>query len=200
MTQKTYDSQAVLEFLAQNPDFLLEQGDTLYQLKLPSSSDSRVISFVERQVERLQEENKKLQEQLYTLISNAQRSETIRQQTHQWACRLITHPEWAHEPQTMAKALAKNFGVDYAALLNNDELPAPIEQSYSGPIADAPHDFNLPEHLHSMACVPLQHPTNDTPMGALVVASAALSHFSADMATDFLEHIAGLCAAALSTA
>lgn len=200
MTQKTYDSQAVLDFLAQNPDFLLEQGDALYQLKLPSSKDDRVISFIERQVERLQQENKKTQEQLHTLISNAQRSETIRQQTHLWACKLITHPQWAHDPATMAAALAKNFGIDDARLLTEEELPAPIGKNYSGPIANAPYDFKLPEHLHSMACVAMRHPEHDTPMGALIVASSALSHFGADMATDFLEHIAGLCAAALSTA
>ncbi|HLS18070.1 MAG TPA: DUF484 family protein [Paenalcaligenes sp.] len=200
MTQKTYDRQAILEFLAQNPDFLLEQGDALYQLKLPSSNDNRVISFIERQVERLQQENKKTQEQLYTLISNAQRSETIRQQTHQWACRLILHPEWANDPKAMAAALAKTFGVDEARLLNTSELPAPIQQNYSGPITEAPLDFGLPEHLHSMAYTALKHPQDDRPMGALIVASSALSHFSADMATDFLEHIAGLCAAALSNA
>src|SRR5699024_9730180 len=169
MTQKTYDSQAVLDFLAQNPDFLLEQGDALYQLKLPSSKDDRVISFIERQVERLQQENKKTQEQLHTLISNAQRSETISQQTHLWACKLIMHPLCALVPVTLAAALANTFGTAVALCPTEEELPLTIGKIYRGPIANALYDFTFRQLLPTLSWVAMRNPENDIPMCALIV-------------------------------
>lgn len=197
MTEKNYDSQAILEFLKQHPDFLLEHADALYTLQLPRRSQGGVISFVEHQVQRLQQENKKLNEQLYTLISNAQRSELIRQQVHRWACHLLTRPHWARDTQAMAQALAENFELPYAALLMAHDAPTPTR--YCGPIAQAPQQFDLPSHLLSMACIPLQLPPPASPMGTLIVASADPNHFTTDMATDFLTQIAELCALALST-
>lgn len=200
MTSKSFDSTEIFAFLQEHPEFFAEHSALFSTLKLPNARGNNVISFTERQIEHLQQENQQLKQQLHTLIHNAQRSESIRQRMHDWACQLIQHPDWGQAPETMAAALADCFQLDYARILLPNELEQPITDTYTGPRQQAPVDFELPSALHSMAYAPLMTAGQPEPLGLLLLGAKDETHFAAGMATDFLQHIAGLCAASLARA
>lgn len=200
MTQDHLTAGQIADFLAQNPDFFARHSALFSTLQVPASDNGQVISFAERQITHLQEENRQLKQQLATLIRNAQRSEQIRQRMHQWACLLIRHPQWATEPDTMARELAALFELDFACLLPAKPPYTEVHQSYSGPVENAPLRFELPTGMHSLAYTPLVAPQSHTAKGLLLVAARDGEHFGTDMATDFLEQIGALCATALGPA
>lgn len=200
MTQHNLTAEDIARFLADHPQFFAQHSELFSTLQVPARNEAGVISFADRQISHLQEENRQLKEQLATLIRNAQRNETIRQRTHQWACKLIANPQWARDTDAMAKALATLFELDFVRLLPAELLPTEMIQTYTGASAQAPVQFDLPAGLHSMAYTPLNAPQNGSAQGVLVLASQNPEHFTADMATDFLEHLASLCAAALQQA
>src|SRR5690625_2263380 len=200
MTQHNLTAEDIARFLADHPQFFAQHSELFSTLQVPARNEAGVISFADRQISHLQEENRQLKEQLATLIRNAQRNEAIRQRTHQWACRLIANPHWAQDPDTMANALAVLFELDYVRLLPAELLPAKRIKTYTGTLPQAPVQFDLPAGLRSMAYTPLNAPQNGSAQAVLVLASQNPEHFTADMATDFLEHLASLCAAALQQA
>lgn len=199
--------QSIINYLKQHPDFFLDHADQLLELKLPAHNQGGVISFVERQAELLQNKTHTLEQQLHTLITNAQRSENIRQRMHHWACSLISHPEWTQQPDKIAQALAQTFELDFATLVSaqaladaSDKLP----KNFVGPTADLPaalrQQLQLPDSIQSMAYSALIAPESEQSLGLMVLGAQDKNHFSADMATDFLDQIGALCAAALDRA
>lgn len=197
MTQHNLTAEDVARFLAAHPEFFAQHSALFSTLKVPARNHAGVISFADKQISHLQEENRQLKEQLSTLIHNAQRNEIIRQRTYKWACQLIANPQWAQDPDTMENALAALFELDFVRLLPAELLPAERIKTYAGALPQAPVQFDLPAGLHSMAYTPLNASQDGSAQGVLVLASQNPDHFTADMATDFLEHLAALCGAAL---
>jgi uncharacterized protein YigA (DUF484 family) len=58
--------------------------------------------------------------------------------------------------------------------------------------------LQAPAQAASVALLPLRLHKTDAPFGLLVLASPDAQRFHSGMGTDFLEHLAELCSAALS--
>ncbi len=72
----TYDEQAIVQFLQNNPDFFNKNSALLEQLQLPHHTGS-AVSLIERQVSILQDKNTLLTNQLRELIHHARENDRL---------------------------------------------------------------------------------------------------------------------------
>ncbi|MEN9433054.1 MAG: hypothetical protein RLZZ422_643 [Pseudomonadota bacterium] len=83
------EPQQVVEFLQQHPDFFTEHETLLDQLVIPQSNSGKVVSLLERLVQRQRERQYQLEQQLETLVSAARGSERMVSGLHVLAVELL---------------------------------------------------------------------------------------------------------------
>jgi uncharacterized protein YigA (DUF484 family) len=215
MTDASFSAEDIAQFLRDNPDFFNEHADTFANMRVPHPHETRAISLGERQIMTLRSRAKDLEWRLAGLIHNAGSNEKISASLNAWCRRMLAEPDARKLPGHIVRSLSDLFDLPAIALrlwnlpgLGESEFTQDVTDSikayaqglakpYCGPLQDQEAAQWLGQPPASLAIVAL-HPDSDaTPFGLLVLGSDDAEHFTADMATDFLEVINGLASASL---
>lgn len=213
------DSNAVVDFLSDNPHFFEEHSELLARVKLTSPVAGRAVSLQERQMEVLREKNKSLELRLADLLRIAQENDAITQKFLLWTRSLLLARNDVDLPHTLINGLETIFSVPHATLriwgvaeefahtwfaaevsedakLFCNSLTAP----YCGPNQEfeAATWIDEAESIHSIAMLPLRDIDGGKAFGLLVLGSPDPQRFTADMATDFLSKIGETASAAMT--
>lgn len=213
------DSNAVADFLIDNPHFFEEHSELLARVKLTSPVAGRAVSLQERQMEVLREKNKALELRLADLLRIGQENDAITQKFLAWTRSLLLARNDVDLPHTLINGLETIFSVPHATLriwgvaedfahtwfaaevsedarLFCNSLTAP----YCGPNQDfeAASWIDEAESIRSIAMLPLRRGEDEPAFGLLVLGSPDPQRFSADMGTDFLAKIGETASAAMT--
>lgn len=213
------DSNAVADFLSDNPHFFEEHSELLGRVKLTSPVAGRAVSLQERQMEVLRDKIKTHELRLAELLRIAQENDSITQKFHLWTRSLLLARNDVDMPHTLVNGLQSIFNVPHATLriwgvaeeFAHTWFSAEVSEDarlfcnglttpYCGPNQDfeAATWFDEADAVRSIAMLPLRLPDAPDAFGLLVLGSPDPERFSADMATDFLSKIGDTASAALA--
>jgi uncharacterized protein len=212
------DSQAIADYLADNPYFFEEHSELLAKIKLTSPLAGRTVSLQERQMEVLREKIKGMEMRLADLMRIGQENDAITDKFQLWTRNLLLARNDVDLPHLLVNGLQTIFNVPYATLrvwnvneqfahtwfaeavsedarLFSNGLTAPY--CGSNQEFEAATWFDDAESVQSVAMLPLRVGAAPESFGLLVLGSPDPGRFSAHMATDFLQKIGETASAAL---
>lgn len=205
----------IAEFLQENPGFFDENAELFASLSVPHPHQARAISLGERQILILRDKLKALEFQLATLGRQARFNESVTHKLNQWCAQMLAEPVASHIPGHILTGLAQQFDLPEIVLrvwdldLVPEGVATPVDDAvrqyatglkrpYCGPVDDSVVSTWFDKPTASMAVMALRHEQHEDPFGLLVLGSEDPGRYVPDMATDFLQTISELCAAALS--
>ncbi|WP_151635380.1 DUF484 family protein [Noviherbaspirillum aerium] len=213
------DSNAVANFLSDNPRFFEEHSELLSRVKLTSPVAGRAVSLQERQMEVLREKIKVHELRLSELLRIAEENDAITQKFLQWTRSLLLARNDVDMPHTLVSGLQATFSVpqatlriwgvaeDYAHTWFAAEVSEDAKifgNGLTAPYCGANQDFEAaswledPASVQSIAMLPLRVGGAPEAFGLLVLGSADPQRFTADMATDYLTKIGEIASAAMN--
>jgi uncharacterized protein YigA (DUF484 family) len=208
----------IAEFLANTPDFFERNAQLLSSVHLMSPDNHRSVSLQERQAQMLRDKIRALEMRIMDMIRHGNENMIITEKLQKWACELLQTPASERVPSAL-KNIETRFQVPQVALRLWDVADvfadAPYAQavgeevkqaaaSYAAPFVgtssgvEAVQWLQVPAQAASVALLPLRLSKDQAPFGLLVLASPDAQRYHSGMGTDFLEHLAELCSAALS--
>ena len=208
----------IADFLANTPDFFQRHAQLLSSVHLLSPDNHRSVSLQERQAQMLRDKIRALEMRIMDMIRHGNENMIITEKLQKWACELLQTPASERVPSAL-KNIEMRFQVPQVAVrlwgvadVFNDApyaqaVTAEVKEaasSYASPFVGAGTGIEAvqwlqdPAHAASVALLPLRLSKDQTPFGLLVLASPDAQRFHSGMGTDFLEHLAELCSAALS--
>lgn len=113
--QNAVTAEQVAQYLSQHPDFFIEQPTVLESLELAMSPEG-TISLAQRQTQRLQDKNHKIQEQLHALIDNASQNNDLQIRVHQLCLKLMDADSIEALLPLLVTELKHEFKADEVAL------------------------------------------------------------------------------------
>jgi uncharacterized protein YigA (DUF484 family) len=213
------DSNAVADFLSDNPYFFEEHSELLASVKLASPVVGRTVSLQERQMEVLREKIKAMELRMAELLRFAQENDAITQKFLLWTRSLLLARNDADLPHILIDGLRTIFSVPHATLRIWGASP---EFAHSWFAADASEDARIfcnglqtpycgsnqdfeaaswldsSESIQSIAMLPLRIDETSKAFGLLILGSPDPARFSDDMAVDFLSKIGETASAAMA--
>ena len=208
----------IADFLANTPDFFERHAQLLSSVHLMSPDNHRSVSLQERQAQMLRDKIRALEMRIMDMIRHGNENMIITEKLQKWACELLQTPASERVPSAL-RNIEMRFQVPQVAVrlwgvadVFNDApyaqaVTAEVKEaasSYASPFVGAGTGIEAvqwlqdPAHAASVALLPLRLSKDQTPFGLLVLASPDAQRFHSGMGTDFLEHLAELCSAALS--
>ena len=212
----------IANYLANSPDFFERHAQLLAAVQLTSPHGNRAVSLQERQAEMLREKIKALEHRIMEMVRHGNENMVISDRIHRWAKALLLVQSSRALPATLVAQLQSQFMVPQVALkvwdvderhaqepfaqgVSEDakSFASSLTQPYCGVVTGvvAVRWLDDPAAAMSVALIPLRPgAVNGTgaAFGMLVLASPDPQRFQSGYATDFLERIAELAAAALS--
>lgn len=213
------DSDAIAQYLADNPQFFEEHAELFSRIKLTSPLAGRTVSLQERQMEVLREKVKALELQLSAFMRIGHENDSITEKFYQWACSLLQARNDVDLPHVLIDGLQTIFSVPHATLriwgvaeeYAHTWFAAPVSadakifsNGLHTPFCGANNDYEAATWLEdaaairSIAMMPLRVKDAPDAFGLLIIGSPEAERFTADMATDFLTKIGDTSSAALS--
>lgn len=213
------DSNAVANFLSDNPHFFEEHSELLSRVKLTSPLAGRAVSLQERQMEVLREKIKVHELRMAELLRIAEENDAITQKFLQWTRSLLLARNDVDMPHTLISGLQSIFSVpqvtlriwgvteEYAHTWFAAEVSEDAKifgNGLTAPYCGANQDFEAASWLEdsasvqSIAMLPLRVGGAPEAFGLLVLGSADPQRFTADMATDYLSKIGEIASAAMT--
>lgn len=208
----TVQSDEVLAFLENHPDFLLHHAD---RFGLKQTSERVVVSLVDRQLLELKDRNRQLEARLQQLVRHGEANDLIQSRVHALALGLLaatsaeavcTHLETCFEQEFGLNRMAVRLWHDGATSLGEVYSPRAevvllarnLATPYCGPYAndEVLSWFPAVPVLQSFCQVALRDAQGET-FGLLVLASDDPARFTFDMHTHYLVQIGELVSAAL---
>ncbi len=208
----------IADFLANTPDFFERHAQLLSSIHLMSPDNHRSVSLQERQAQMLRDKIRALEMRIMEMIRHGNENMIITEKLQKWACELLQTPAAERVPSALKNIEARfqvpQVGVrlwdvseayanaDYCQHVSDEvkqaaaSFAAPFVGASSG--LEAVQWLQEPAQAASVALLPLRLNKNQAPFGLLVLASPDAQRFHSGMGTDFLEHLAELCSAALS--
>ena len=207
----------VLDYLRRHPQFLWDQEDLLHTLALPHVGRGSASSLLERQVQVLREENRRLHQRIGALLGAAQQNAALGLHLSDLATELLQTPDCTTTLNTVITRLREGFQVEEMALIARApiaELPQFLPLEHDGfqeilnglPLLRAATGLTLSPTLRgtlfgaagaglaSFALIPLagQHL-----QGGILLGSEHPGRYAEDAGADLLDQIARLVTAAL---
>jgi uncharacterized protein len=216
----------VAQYLLSQPDFFLRRPDVLAKLRVPSSVSGKTLSFLDAKLERQQQDLAVYDDALVKqaarfdeIKANAVKNADTVDRLHAWLRDVLLTTDDGTIPLAVATGLRLHFadmqtaikvwGV--AARFANDDFAkgasadaqafsAELTEPYCGPNQgiEPTHWLDEPGEAKSVALIPLRTGKVGAVNGLLVLASADVNRFTADMSKDFLNLIGELSSAALA--
>lgn len=213
------DTNAIADFLIDNPEFFEQHSELLARVKLSSPVTGRAVSLQERQMEVLREKIKLMELRLAELLRIAQDNDDITEKFHRWTRSLLAARNDVDMPHTLVAGLQSIFGVPHATLRIWGVAEEFAHTWFAAPVSDDARIFcnglttpycgpnqefeaagwieDAPDGLRSIAMLPLRAEGAEQAFGLLVLGSPDEARFTSDMATDFLTRIGDTASAAL---
>ncbi|RYY93641.1 MAG: DUF484 family protein [Comamonadaceae bacterium] len=212
----------IANYLANSPGFFERHAELLASVMLTSPHGNRAVSLQERQAEMLREKIKALEHRIMDMVRHGNENMVISDRVHRWAKSLLLVQSSRALPATLVSELQTQFMVPQVALKVWDVDTRYAQDPYAQGVSEDAKTFassltqpycgvhsgieavrwlDEPNAAMSIALVPLRPGAmNDAgpAFGMLVLASPDPQRFQSGLATDFLERIAELAAAALS--
>ena len=212
----------IANFLANSPGFFERHAELLASVLLTSPHGNRAVSLQERQAEMLREKIKALEHRIMDMVRHGNENMVISDRVHRWARSLLLVQSTRALPATLVSELQSQFMVPQVALKVWDVDARYAQDPYAQGVSEDARTFassltqpycgvhsgieavrwlDEPNAAMSIALVPLRPGAMNgagPAFGMLVLASPDPQRFQAGLATDFLERIAELAAAALS--
>ncbi|MDR0780301.1 MAG: DUF484 family protein [Pseudomonadales bacterium] len=207
---------AVAQYLRQHPDFFLEHGDLLRELKIPHES-GRAVSLLERQVAVYRQRQYAMDEQFNDIVGNAKINDALFEKTRLVILDLLRCRTLAQLLGTIGERIRGNFDASAATLAFVTErgdagalltIPPtalrtafgefhekqrtwcgslnPVQQSLLFPKQSAPIVSAAVVPLHLSETSRFRH-TYGQPL--LLIGSTQASHFNSTLDTLFLDFI-----------
>lgn len=114
--QERVSEKDVEKFLRQHPDFFEKHNQLLTELKVPHVITGGAVSLVERQVEVLRKQNRKLQKQLDDLVQIARDNEKLNRQVYKLTLQMMEAGSISTVLETLYKSLKTDFTADAVAV------------------------------------------------------------------------------------
>ena len=208
----------IADFLANTPDFFERHAQLLSAVHLMSPDNHRSVSLQERQAQMLRDKIRALEMRIMDMIRHGNENMIITEKLQKWACELLQTPA-SERVLSALKNIEVRFQVPQVAVRLWGVAPvfadAPYAQavgdevkeaaaSYAAPFVGASSGveavqwLQAPAQAASVALLSLRLSKDQAPFGLLVLASPDAQRYHSGMGTDFLEHLAELCSAALS--
>jgi len=212
------DSNAVAQYLADNPDFFHEHAALLSQVKLANPLLGRAVSLQERQIEVLREKYRVLELRLAELIRVAQENDALTHKFHDWTCALLLARNDVDLPHALINGMRTIFAVPHVSLRlwriseayahtwfarDASEESKIFANSLAAPYCGSNKDFEAvrwletAEEVQSVAMLPLRNPDSTEAFGMMILGSPDPQRFASNMATDFLVDVGETASAAL---
>ncbi len=210
------DAETVSKFLADNPQFFIENEDILLKLNFKHSVGNGAISFIEHQVAKLKQSNTDLNQSLENLLSIARENETLSANLMQLASGLLSCHNVSEVLASVEDVMRDVFKIEFVALrllnhITDDSLIAIDEETESslfaefftrnkpvcGEVENELNTYFFPGNqdiIKSTAIIPLKGVEH---LGALALASTDGARFTDDKGLIFLSHIGDLISSAL---
>jgi uncharacterized protein YigA (DUF484 family) len=212
----------IANYLANSPGFFERHAELLASVLLTSPHGNRAVSLQERQAEMLREKIKALEHRIMDMVRHGNENMVISDRVHRWARSLLLVQSTRALPATLVSELQNQFMVPQVALKVWDVDARYAQDPYAQGVSEDAKTFassltqpycgvhsgieavrwlDEPNAAMSIALVPLRPGAMNgagPAFGMLVLASPDPQRFQAGLATDFLERIAELAAAALS--
>ena len=103
------DSNAVADYLLNNPHFFEEHAEVLAQVKLSSPLGGRTLSLQERQMDVMREKFKIMEMRLADLMRIGQENDQITHKFHTWTRSLLLARNDVDLPHTLTTGLQNAF-------------------------------------------------------------------------------------------
>ena len=208
----------IADFLANTPDFFERHAQLLSAVHLMSPDNHRSVSLQERQAQMLRDKIRALEMRIMDMIRHGNENMIITEKLQKWACELLQTPA-SERVLSALKNIEARFQVPQVAVRLWGVAPvfadAPYAQavgdevkeaaaSYAAPFVGASSGVEAVQWLQApaqaapVALLSLRLSKDQAPFGLLVLASPDAQRYHSGMGTDFLEHLAELCSAALS--
>lgn len=217
--RKPLSEAAVSDYLLANPEFFQTHKTLLAKLVIPHPAGG-AVSLVERQVEVLRRENRRLERRLVEWMETARENDRLLEQLHRLAVVLLAQPGCTKRLEALARVLREGFQADASAVILHE---AGVGEAIAG-THHLPRDAAAPDSLKGSldagrpACSPLTEaqshalfPDADVEPGSaafipiaaggtsglLLVGSADPKHFHPGLDTAYLLRLGELAEAAL---
>ncbi len=213
---------AVSDYLLANPEFFQAHRALLTKLEIPHPAGG-AVSLVERQVEVLRGENRRLEQRLVEWMEIARENDRLLGHLHRLAVALLAETGRDARLVTLTNSLQADFEADASALILHDAEAARAidgarhlareDDAFAGfaenpqdpeplcrPLTEAQSQRLFPENgagLGSAAFIPIGAGGN---AGWLIVASAQPKHFHPRLDTTYLVRLGELAGTALRPA
>ena len=212
----------IANYLANSPGFFERHAELLASVLLTSPHGNRAVSLQERQAEMLREKIKAFEHRIMDMVRHGNENMVISDRVHRWAKSLLLVQSTRALPATLVSELQTHFMVPQVALKVWDVDARYAQDPYAQGVSEDARTFassltqpycgvhsgieavrwlDEPNAAMSIALVPLRPGVMSAAgpaFGMLVLASPDPQRFQSGLATDFLERIAELAAAALS--
>jgi uncharacterized protein YigA (DUF484 family) len=201
------ESEAVAQYLRDNPYFFDDHLETLTQIHLPHPHGGRTISLSERQLVALRDKNKELEKKLREMIVYAQENDALQHKVHEFVIAIFGAHDLSTLQDMIPYMLRDIFSVPHsvmhlwqtdppseAVLMFSDSQNQPICVHHA--VEDTATWFgDQAAQLRSYAYLTL-HAGSGT-IGMLVLASEDKERFYPGMGTVFLQRISEVVSSAL---
>ena len=214
------DDDTVIDFLSNNPDFLINHGELLEILEV-SQGVTGATSLLERQVSVLRGKSRHLESQLDSLITAARSNEQIMKRLQHLTLELLRADSLDMLLSTCQDVLRGDFNADFVSFRLFHDKPSKdmpglhfVKSNHAmmlafrsliesikpvcGPCPEEQLNFLFRENgarIKSVALIPLQ--CNHS-IGLLALGSLEVDRFHAGMGTVFLSHLGELIATAIA--
>jgi len=204
------------EFLTANPDIFIHQPQLLELLQLNSSPEG-TISLAQRQMQRVQDKNHQLTEQLHALIDNAHSNAELEKRVHQLCLRLMDTSDLTELFTLIETELKQEFLADHVSLrifyqgqhklklpqldMNLVQLHADDsqlrafdtmlnkQQPACGRLTNAQKSVLFADDKDAIQSVACLPLGHEPCAGLIAIGSVDANRFHADMATDYLRFL-----------
>lgn len=129
-------TEIVAKYLRKEPDFLLEHPEILDQLNLPHES-GQAVSLIEKQVQRLREQNRSLSRKLNQLVQVATDNEALMTRLHHLTLELMVIEGLGPFFDHLSQALLSEFKAD---ILNISLFDRDVETQAKTPVLNLRRD------------------------------------------------------------
>ncbi len=204
----------VVRFLQQNPDFFEGNGELLDSLSAVHPHSGEAISLTERQLHALREKIRQLEAKLGELIRFGEENDEISEKVHRMVLALLDAENFEAIRDAILTHLREDFAVPHVAMrvwnsvLKRDTIEfAPVSEDvrfYAGdlkrPYCGAPSNLEVVDwfgeaapHIRSVALVPLMR--DNRVFGMLALGSEDAERFYAEMGTLYVSRIGEMVSA-----
>jgi uncharacterized protein YigA (DUF484 family) len=223
---QSLDAAAVADYLRKHPEFFLEHGDLLRELKIPHES-GRAVSLLERQVAVYRQRQYAMDEQFNDIVGNAKVNDALFEKTRLVILDLLHCRTLAQLLGTIGERIRDDFGASGATLAFVTERtdagalttipPTAVrtalgefyekQRTWCGSLNSVQQSLLFPNKIApivSAAVVPLHLPESSAFRQAygqplLLIGSTEASHFNSTLDTLFLDFIGEVLSVHLQT-